>query len=372
MKNVLILFGGRSVEHDISIITGLGVLNNISHAYKIIAVYIDKNGQWWTGEKLSQIKSFQPFNTKKLQKCALRPGESNLIICGHFRTKRIPVFCVVNCLHGHDGEDGAVEGLLQLCDIPQTSPNILSSALCMDKTLTKQIMAYNKIKIVEYVAINKLNYQQQKENIIAEIDKRLGFPCIVKPNSLGSSIGVNIAQNKKECENIIETALCFDDDVLIEKFLANNKELNIAMMQDNNSLLSSNIEEVCLKNNVYDFNNKYKAQNIKREVPANIEEKLKNKIIKTAEQAYKILKCSGVVRFDFLYAENTLYLNEVNTIPGSLAGYLFKEPKVAYNLLIDKLIKNAINKHLKQKEKTLVFESDVLKNVSQDSFKMTK
>lgn len=374
MKNVLILFGGRSVEHDISIITGLGALNNIAAIYNPIPVYIDKKGQWWTGEKLKQIKSFQPFDNKKLFKCALNPGSSNMVVYKRFGVKDVPVYCAINCLHGHDGEDGAVAGALQLANIPNTSANVLSDALCMDKTLTKQILSYHKIKTVEYVAFNKTEFKNKKQDLLAQIGEKLGYPCIIKPNALGSSIGVSITKNEWECEKSIETALSFGDEVLVEKYIGNNKELNVAIMQDKEELMVSNIEEVCLNNGLYNFNEKYKDKSIKRIVPANIDSTLQKSIVKTATSAYKILKCDGVVRFDFLYdvQNKKVYLNEVNTIPGSLACYLWKEPQMAYNILLDKLVQNAIYNHANQNDKKLNFESDVLNNLTQDSFKMVK
>ena len=127
--------------------------------------------------------------------------------------------CAINCLHGHNGEDGAMAGLLQLCNLPHTSASVLSSALCMDKTLTKQLLAYNKIKVVDYLVVNKSEFKQEEKNLFLKIEKKLGYPCIVKPNSLGSSVGVCVAKNEQECKSGIKTALCFDEEVLIEKYL---------------------------------------------------------------------------------------------------------------------------------------------------------
>ena len=368
----MIIFGGRSVEHDISIITGLGVLNNISHAYHAVPVYIDKDGQWWTGDKLFDIKTFQPFSKQKLYKCTLMPNKNCLIIFTRFGKKQKPIYCAVNCLHGLNGEDGTMAGLLELCNIPHTGQSVLCGALCMDKTATKQVMAHNKIKIVEYIKFEKTEYDKNKTDILCQIDKKIGYPCIIKPNKLGSSIGINVAQNEWECEKHIEQAMFFDNEILVEKYLAENKELNIAVMQSDNEIMVSNIEEVQKANNLYDFNKKYKDKNIKRIVPAQISSALQTAVQKTATKAYKILGCSGVARFDFLYSEKTLYLNEINTIPGSLACYLWKEPKLAFNVLIDKLIQNAVQNFNYNSKKELNFETDVLKSLTQDSFIMTK
>ena len=372
MNNIIVLFGGRSVEHDISIITGLGVLNNISHAYHAIPVYIDKEGEWWTGDNLFNIKSFQPFTKQKLNKCTLMPNNNSLIIFTRFGKKQKPIYCAVNCLHGFNGEDGVMSGLLQLCNIPHTSQSVLCGALCMDKTITKQILAYNKIKIVEYLKFEKNDYDKNKADILCQIDKKISYPCIIKPTKLGSSIGINVANNEWECEKNIEQALFFDNEILIEKYLAQNKELNIAVMQSENELVVSNIEEVQKSDNLYDFDKKYKDKEMQRTIPAEIPNTLKLTIQKTATKAYKALGCSSVARFDFLYSDKTLYLNEVNTIPGSLACYLWKEPKLAFNVLIDKLIQNAVQNFAYNSKKELKYETDVLNNLVQNSFVMTK
>ena len=369
MKNVLVVFGGVSVEHDISIITGLGVLNNISKEYNAVGVYIDKQNNWWTGESLKEISTFQPFSTKKLKKCMLLPSGELLI--NTIRKKRLFIYSVVNCMHGHNGEDGALSGLLQMYKIPHTSASALCGSVCMDKTITKQILSYNKIKVVDYISIDKADYNLNTSGYLKQVEKKIGFPCIVKPNSLGSSIGVNVANNTQDFCKCLDIAFSFDQSVLIEKYLQDVKELNIAAFKDENKIVLSNIEEVCV-NKLYEFNIKYKSKSTKRIVPAKIENDLEKIINGTATKIYNILKCSGVVRFDFLYSQDVLYLNEVNTTPGSLACYLFKNPKIKYNSLITKLIENSVLNYNNQSTFKCAFESDVLLGLTKDNFKMSK
>ncbi len=369
MKNVLVVFGGVSVEHDISIITGLGVLNNISKEYTAVGVYIDKQNNWWTGESLKEISTFQPFNTKKLKKCMLLPNGELLI--NTIRKKKLSIYSVVNCMHGHNGEDGALSGLLQMYKIPQTSASVLSGGVCMDKTLTKQVLSYNKIKVIDYVSIDKADYNLNTAWYLKQVAKKIEFPCIVKPNSLGSSIGVNVANNTQDFCKCIDIAFSFDKNVLVERYLQDAKELNIAAFKDENKIVLSNIEEVCV-DRLYEFNDKYKSKSTKRIVPAKIENELEKNINNTATKIYNILKCSGIVRFDFLYSQDVLYLNEVNTTPGSLACYLFKDPKIKFNSLITKLIENSVLNYTIQSSFKCVFDSDVLLGLTTDSFKMTK
>ena len=371
MKNVLVVFGGQSVEHDISVITGLGVLNNASKEYNLVGLYIDKNNNWWTGENLKNISSFQPFNIKRLKKCCALP-DSKLLILNKFGKRVIEIYCVVNCLHGHNGEDGAMAGLLQIYGFAHTSTGVLGAAICMDKTITKQVLAYNKIKVVDYINIKKNDYTLNTKTLLKQVERKIGFPCIVKPNSLGSSIGVNVVTNAQDLCKCLDIAFSFDDEVLIEKYLQNARELNIAALYDENNIKVSNVEEVCLDSKLYEFNDKYKNKNTKRIVPADIEEDLQQDIINQAVKAYKLLKCKGVVRFDFLYVLGALYLNEVNTVPGSLAGYLFKKPKIKYNTLITKLIEEGVTNFNKTKQLKYDFESGVLQSLTQNSFKMIK
>ena len=372
MKNILVVFGGKSVEHDISIITGLGVVTNTSSAYNVIPVYIDKQGNWWTGEKLKDIQTFKNWDTKGLKPCAILPNNPSLVVFGKFGRKQTPVFCAVNCFHGHDGEDGAVQGVFRLSKIPSTSPSVVSSAVCMDKTIAKQVLNSNKIKTVDYVCFDQNEYKTHAGELFKKVEAKLGFPCIIKPNSLGSSIGVNVAKNEKECQKYVELALHFDNEVLIEKYLDNARELNIAVWRYNNNLMLSSIEEVKIDNKVYNFEDKYKSKNIERVVPAKIDEAVLQDINKCATKAYNALKCCGIVRFDFLLSNEVLYLNEVNTIPGSLACYLWKEPKIPYNTLLTKLIENSVLEFEKEKNRSFDFESHVLDNLVKDNFKMTK
>ena len=372
MKNVLVVFGGKSVEHDISIITGLGVTTNLSCAYNIIPVYIDKQGDWWTGDKLCNVDTFKNWDAKGLRPCAILPNKPYLRVFNKFGSKQILIYCAVNCLHGHNGEDGATQGLLRLSNIPSTSPSVLSNAICMDKTMTKRVLDEGKVKTVDYITFDKQEYKTQSKILLKKIETKIGYPCIVKPNSLGSSIGVNVVNNLDELQKSIELVFRFDKEALIEKYLKNARELNIALWEYGDELLVSNVEEVCLSDAVYNFDDKYKSKNTVRMVPAKINDTLLQQINKIATKAYKLLKCSGIVRFDFLYCDESLYLNEVNTIPGSLACYLWKEPKISYNNLLSRLSEDSVVKYNQEQNLTFSFENHVLDNLVKDNFKMTK
>ena len=208
-------------------------------------------------------------------------------------------------------------------------------------------------------------------NIIKNVNRKIKFPCIVKPNNLGSSVGVGVANNEEELKSCIDVALSFDKEVLVEKFLSAAREFNIAVSKYE-KIETSCIEEVVSKGDVYNFNDKYTNKTIKRKVPAEINEVVKQKIEEYAVLAYRKLKCSGIVRVDFLMFENEIYFNELNTIPGSLSCYLWKKPKISYKTLLTKLIETSV-KRFKEEEKCChVFNSKVLDGLTDDDFKMTK
>lgn len=368
MKNVVVLLGGPSVEHDVSIVTGLGVVKNLSSEYNVMVVYVNNQGQWLTGQKLKELKTYQNHDFKGLKKCSFTPNTKSLTVFSLFGNKKVPVYCVVNCMHGRMGEDGCVQGMLNLAKIPSTSASVVASSVCMDKKLTKTFLKANGIDVVEDVSFNKEKFKF-KDDIVKRIERELGYPCIVKPNSLGSSVGVCVVSNQEELLNAIESALVYDDKVLVEKYIQNARELNIAV-GDFDGVVTSNIEEVYLETDVYDFESKYKNKGIKRIVPAKLNSTLKKKIESVAKKAYDLLCCEGVVRSDFLYGDK-LYLNELNTIPGSLAFYLWKEPKIEIKKYLRLLIESSVEKFDKKDLKSDI-ESNILNTIKDESFLIKK
>ncbi len=320
-KKCLVLFGGKSVEHDISIITALQAVKNLPKEFEPVLVYMDKNGIWWVGDNLSDIEIYKNFRkyAKNLKQVTMLLGE-RVLLCK--KKNKFVHYCdigvVLNCCHGRIGEDGCVSGIFNACDVAFSSSGVLSSAICMDKVVMKDILKANEIPTPEYVYFNRCTYDRAKV--------KLKFPVIVKPANLGSSIGISVCHNETEFADAVELAFSFDTKVLVEKLVENLREYNCACFAHHGDCILSHVAEVTNKGEIFSFEDKYISQSGRsREA----DKTLTKKIQTITQQVYRLFDCSGVVRVDFLYDEGakTLYVNEINTIPGSLAFYLFKDLK---------------------------------------------
>lgn len=318
----MILFGGKSVEHDISIITALQVAKSLPEQYDYLPVYIDKNGTWWKADNLLDIKIYSNFEklAKNKKQVTLILGDNILLEKRNFKfVKSEKIETVLNCCHGNIGEDGSVQGIFKVCGIAQTSSYLASSSLCMDKAFMKDVLKANNIKSPNYLYVKKCEYEQKsiQEQILAKI----GLPIIVKPANLGSSIGISVCHNENEISDAMELAFEFDEKVLVEKLVENLSEFNCACFKYRGQYFSSQVNVVEDKSEIFSFEDKYLKVSAKNK-EAN--KRLSEKIQKLTEQVFKLFDCRGVVRVDFLYDGKTLYVNEINSIPGSLGLYLFK------------------------------------------------
>ena len=372
--NLVVIFGGESCEHDISIITGAQLISKCnSSLYNVIPIYISKQGIWYTGEKLSDIDNIYD-NVKKSKECCFVPNSNYLFIKTGKKFKQfIKVDVAILCLHGRNGEDGTVASIMELSKIPYSSCGVLSSALCLDKGIFKDVCLGMDLPVVESFVLNENEYLLNKELYIEKI-KQLGLPVIFKPCRLGSSIGIEVCKSLDEIDNKLSSAFCFDKKVLVEKYLDVEKEVNIAVMEDKGDLILSKTEEPISKDVILSFDDKYKNnaggfETIKRISPANISDEIENQIKDMVVLCYSKFELFGVVRFDFIIDKNNkLYLNEVNTIPGSMANYLFDKELYPYPKLIEMMVSNAIHRFNKQKEIITTFDTDVL-NDGFDGFK---
>ncbi len=367
--NVAVIFGGESCEHDISIITGVQLIGNMNnYLYNVIPIYINKQGEWVTGEGLKDIDNY-PNNLGKVSKCMVCSNSNYLYKqtkTGKFK-KYIKLDAAVLCLHGLRAEDGVIAGVMECSKIPYTSSSLCASSVCMDKVVFKCFAKGLGIPVVEGLEITENDFYYQKQNI-EEALNALSFPLIVKPSRQGSSIGISICENLDELKNSLELAFKFDKSVLVEKFVSVKKEVNVAMFDDKGEYVMSNTEEPLTLDKFLNFDNKYRQssggfETIKRIVPAGISDDKHNEIVGIATKVYKSLKMFGVVRFDFLIDnDNVLYLNEVNTIPGSMANYLFDKQKYPYSKLIELWISNAVFRKSKEGEVFSTLDTDILNN----------
>lgn len=363
MKNIIVFFGGISCEHDVSVITGVLTLNSLDKTlYNPIPVYISKKGEWLYGEELFDVSFYKSGNFSTLKKATLLSGENTLYIRG-IRLKKIgDIFCAINCLHGLNGEDGTLAGLLKLHNIPLVGSPLFSSSLSMDKDFTKTVLKGLKVSVLPCATVYKEDFIKNKEKSILKIKENLSYPIIIKPANLGSSIGVSVVNGDNEFIASLDSAFLYDDKVIIEKFLENFKEYNCACYKDKNGYTVSKVERPLSLDKILSFKDKYECYtgSLDREFPAKIPEKLTKKIQSITEKVYKECEFSGIVRIDYLYSENVLYLNEINSIPGSLSYYLFTDTLKGFTEILNSLILYSVESYNKFKARKFSYQSGVL------------
>lgn len=360
-EKVGVLFGGASVEHDISIITAIQTMKFLPTEYEYIPIYIDKNGFWWTADNLQDVAVFEDFQKRARGKrrVSIVLGENKLLVKKNGRYAHLcNLSTVLNCCHGRIGEDGCVQGVFECCDVAQTSCDVTSSALCMDKVFMKNVFEANGVQSPKFVCLHKQEFEQNREECLKNIQKELTFPLIIKPANLGSSIGISVCEDFQMLEEAIEVAFAFDEKVIAEVVVQNLREFNCACFKFRGDFVTSAVCEVKDKTNIFTFEDKYlnAHQNGK-----DVEKNLAKKVVQLTEKVYKIFDCNGVVRADFLYDERAkvLYVNEINSIPGSLAFYLFKE--LPFKELLRALIEESFVEKDNKRRLLTTFDSDALK-----------
>ncbi len=366
MENIVVMFGGKSFEHDVSIITGLQIINNVNKLkYKVYPVYITKNGDYLYSDKFKDIKTFKNFDESKYKKVFFKPNDSGLYFSKIINKKVCNVDAVILGTHGGNGEDGTICAVLDESKIPYTASGMAGSVMAMDKVLTKQILECEQLPTLEYKVLKKSELTE------VNVDLLPTFPLIIKPSHLGSSIGVTLVNNVEELASALEVAFTMDDIILVEKALTDFYELNIALYKNKENIEVSEIEKPVKLDKILTFENKYISQknkagmeSLEREYPANISEELKKEVIETSKKAFNAFSLSGICRIDFMFdnVEGKLYLNEINSIPGSLAFYLFKN-KFTFSELLDELIENAKLNAVGKRFKKFNYNSSILDNV---------
>ena len=357
--DVLLMYDGKSCEHEISIVTAKQVLPNIDG--KVYEIYLTKEGKFKLAKNMSRPQDFadqQKINN--LQNVAFLPDDKTVYIQKGKKLKKLCTpDCAVLCFHGVNGEDGSVQGLLQLCGIAHTSCDVCASAVSMDKSITKSFLRGICVPVVDCVVATK----DKVDSFLFDKVKQLGYPVITKPSNLGSSIGISVAKNQSELAQALKVAFAFDNTVVIEKALQNCFDANVSVFGYQGKVYASLLEKPVTWHEFLSFEDKYDGPknsmaHSKRVFPFECEfgEQMQN----VAKEIYSQLGCKGVVRIDFLVCEDCFYVNEINTIPGSFAYYLWKE-KFNFKTLVKMQIEEGMTLQ-KQKEKlTYLYESNVLK-----------
>ncbi len=369
--NIGVIFGGKSVEHEISIISAVETMGYLDpNKYQVIPIYIDKDGIWWTGMHLKDILNYRDIALVKryATKVALIKDGKRIILqsLGLFKKNLYVIDLVMPIGHGSFMEDGSIQGYLNMLGVPYTGPGVLGAAIGQDKVYMKQILDYNKIPITKYTWFDNKTFDTKKDEVLNKISN-LKYPLYIKPASLGSSIGITKVDNENGLINAIKNAFKYDKKIIVEEEVKNVKEVNISVLGDNNKQEVSVIEEINTTGDFYSFKEKYvenysKSINKAKKTKPLLSKELQEDLKRLAKDVFKILNAKGVARIDFLINEKTneIYVNEINTIPGSLAGYLWLEKKKPQTELLDDLIKIAINSHKEKDELSLILKGNLL------------
>lgn len=348
--SICVLFGGISPEHEVSLRSAEAVLNNLDKdKYNIFPVGITKSGDWvlYGGDDYGQLPGGEWVNCEKNRRAAISPvrGQGLLSFEGDC-VVRERIDAVFPVLHGENGEDGAIQGLLQLAGIPYVGSHIAASAACMDKTLTKLVVDSINVRQAAWYLVTADRLRNQTDAVLEAIEERFAYPMFVKPAGTGSSVGVSKVKNREALLSALETAAKFDRKILVEEFI-NGHEVEVAVL-GNDAPAASICGEIDAGAEFYDYDAKYLSDCAQLYIPARINEEAAEQARDTAIRVYQALGCSGLSRVDFFvtYNKNEVVFNEINTIPGftSISMYpkLFAASGIPYEELLDRLLELAL------------------------------
>lgn len=365
MRTVAVFFGGKSCENEISVLTGIFVMNVLRcQQYDVFPIYVHTNGLTYTSSKMTNVDVFRENECAKFRRILIEGGTVYALNEQKGRLKRlVKPDVAINCCHGGLGEGGGVSALCAWHGIPLASPGIASSAVLMDKCMTKIAMRGLDIPTVDYVRVNEEDYQKRGAFLLKRIENRLKYPVIVKPAHLGSSIGITTARNEEEVKQAIAAAFALDSRILIEKYLQDKQDVNCAAYSLNGEIFVSE-PEAAFGVGVYSFEEKYvkrtsdgvftKGQNIENDRGrCAFSGELRDKIRAYTRTVYKRMNLTGAVRIDYLISDGKVYLCEVNTVPGSLAYYLFCERVTDARAFFGELIEEALRKSAQGEKKII-------------------
>lgn len=386
-----VFFGGKSVEHEVSVISGLQAYNAFDRdKYEPIAIYITKDNELYTGEAVSDIANYK--NIPELLKKSTRvffmceQGKVELIQYpvkkfGNSIVAQIDVAFPV--VHGANVEDGCLQGFLRHYNIPFAGCDVMASAVTMDKYVMKTVLKDNDIPVLDCVTLNVREYQSDETAAMNKVENRITYPVIVKPVNLGSSVGIKVAKDKEQLREALEYAFTFGAKVLVERAIMNLREINCAVLGDYEEAEASECEEPISSDEILSYEDKYVAgsksgsegmRTAKRELPANLTPERREEIRQMAVKTFQVLNCNGVSRIDFMIDQDTdkVYVNEINPIPGSLAFYLWEALGKPYAELLDDMVKLALKRQREEKSMMTSFDSNILQSANLSGAKGVK
>lgn len=393
---VAVIYGSRTCEHDVSIVSALQAMDNLDkNEYDVVPVYIARDGQWYTGQLMRNIAFYSAFRPQLVNhvapvmsddgKLTLMPVSS---IAPHGFKGMIKVLMsnmnlgedtvekcdvVLPVMHGMNGEDGTLQGLLELFNVPYTSSGVLGSALGMDKIAMKQFFRGCGLPVVDGMWFSRAEWQENREGVLARVEASCRYPMYVKPANLGSSIGISRATDRESLIKAIETAVEYDRRILVERGIEKPVEINCSALRIKGEVRASLCEMPASWEEFLTFDDKYlrgsksgKGQGMEslaRKVPAPISDELTARIRQMTQQVYRAMDCKGVVRIDYMLDGDDLYINEINIIPGSLAFYLWEPLGISFKDMLDCMIEDAFAAHAEKNRSVFSYDSSILRSV---------
>ena len=372
MLKVAVLFGGDSVEHEVSIISAMQAMAALDPSkYKVIPLYLAKNHKFYSATKLKQVETYKDLEliektisqvtvTKENQKFFIKPLSP--------LKQHQEIDLVIPVVHGTHCEDGSIAGFLETLGIPYSGADVLGGAVGQDKVVMKQILENAKLPIVDWLWFFAYEFEQDKKSILNKVSQ-LGYPVVIKPANLGSSVGITLAHSEKELIAAIDTAAQYDVKIVVEKAVTHLRELNCSILGYYDKSEASILEEVMKQDSILSYDNKYKGTNktkgmasATRICPAQISQTLTKEIQGYALETFRVLNGAGVCRIDFLLDEATqkVYVNEINTIPGSLSYYLWEASGKTFNQLMDELVDIAIRRTRQKNKMIFSYQTNIL------------
>ncbi len=381
---VAFIFGCRSVEHEVSIISAVQAMRSVNREkYDIVPIYVTKSGEMYTSDKMFEIESFrdikallaasEPITLVKSGKDVVLKFLNSKIFS---KKKDIVLNVAFPVVHGTNCEDGTLQGYLEFLGLPYVGCDVLSSSVGMDKAVFKYVMDAAGLPVLPCICFYAREYAKGKDTVIEKAEKEIGYPMIVKPVNLGSSVGITKANDRDALVDAIDLAVSFSDKVLIEHAVTAIREINCSVMGDADSCTASVCEEPFMNDEILSYEDKYMANSkssgskgmasLSRKIPADLSEEKSEEIRELAQKVFKALGAAGVVRIDFIIDNdiNKVYVHEINTIPGSLAFYLWEATGVRYSELLDKLISLAFRRNRNRENLTFTIDTNILSGVS--------
>jgi D-alanine-D-alanine ligase len=350
MMNLLVLFGGASPEHEVSLRSAEFILHNIDpNKYQVYPVGITKEGLWryFPSEDYSRLPANTWQEAEGVCDAALSPSRgTGLMLLRETGIETVPIDCCFPVLHGENGEDGSIQGLMQLAGIPCVGPDMTASASCMDKTITKLLVGETGVRQANWYLARRQSIEKHLERLVADIEQGADYPLFVKPSGTGSSVGVSKVRNSEELKAALQKAAKYDSKVLVEEFISGH-EVEVAVL-GNEDPIASVVGEVIAGAEFYDYEAKYNSTESRTEIPADIPQEAAERLRKAAITVYQAMGCKGMSRVDFFltYEGNEVVFNEINTLPGftSISMYpkLFEATGIPGKALVDELIRLAM------------------------------